>query len=133
MPGEERMNKHIDVISILWIVSGALGILIGLFIFWMFIGISYIPDVDWEASQILKVVGVWAGGIIAFFSIPEIIAGVGLIKRKEWGRILALVVSFFNLIWFPLGTALGVYSIIILLNDESVGIFNPQIQKGKGS
>jgi len=56
-----------------------------------------------------------------------------LIKRKEWGRILALVVSFFNLIWFPLGTALGVYSIIILLNDESVKIFNPQIQQGKES
>jgi hypothetical protein len=127
------MNKHIDVISVLWIVSGALGILIGLFTFWLFFGISYIPDVDWEASQILRIVGVWAGGIIAFFSIPEIIAGVGLIKRKEWGRILALVVSFFNLIWFPLGTALGVYSIIILLNDESVKIFNPQIQQGKES
>lgn len=122
------MNKHIDVISILWIVSGSLGILIGIFIFLMFFGIAYIPDVDWQASQILKVVGVWGGGIIAFFSIPEIIAGVGLIKRKEWGRILALVVSFFNLIWFPLGTALGVYSIIILLNDESVKIFNPQIK-----
>lgn len=127
------MNKHIDVISVLWIVSGALGILIGLFIFWMFIGISYIPDMDWEASQILKIVGAWAGGIIAFLSIPEIIAGVGLIKRKEWGRILALVVSFLNLIWFPLGTALGVYSIIVLLNDESIKIFNPQIQKGKES
>ncbi len=127
------MNKHIDVISVLWIVSGALGILIGLFTFWLFFGISYIPDVDWEASQILRIVGVWAGGIIAFFSIPEIIAGVGLIKRKEWGRILALVVSFLNLIWFPLGTALGVYSIIILLNDESVKIFNPQIPQGKES
>jgi len=127
------MNKHIDVISVLWIVSGALGILIGIFTFWLFFGISYIPDVDWQASQILRVIGVWGGGIIAFFSIPEIIAGVGLIKRKEWGRILALVVSFLNLIWFPLGTALGVYSIIILLNDESVKIFNPQIQQGKGS
>jgi hypothetical protein len=127
------MNKHIDVISVLWIVSGALGILFGLLIFWMFIGISIIPDLGWEVSQILKVVGVWAGGIIVFFSIPEIIAGIGLIKRQEWGRVLALVVSFLNLIWFPLGTALGVYSIIILLNDESVKIFNPQIQQGKGS
>jgi hypothetical protein len=127
------MNKHIDVISVLWIVSGALGILLGFFAFFLLFGISYIPDMDWEASQILKIVGAWGGGIIAFFSVPEIIAGIGLIKRKEWGRILALVVSFFNLIWFPLGTALGVYSIIILLNDESVQIFNPQIQKRKES
>jgi len=122
------MNKHIDVISVFWIVSGALGIIFGLFLFWFFYGISFIPDVDWQASQILRIVGAWGGGIIAFFSIPEIIAGIGLIKRKEWGRILALVVSFFNLIWFPLGTALGVYSIVILLNDESVKIFNPKIK-----
>jgi hypothetical protein len=120
------MNKHIDVISVLWIVSGALGILFAFLFFWFFYGVSFISDVDWQASQILRVVGTWGSGIIAFFSIPEIIAGVGLIKRKEWGRILALVVSFFNLVWFPLGTALGVYSIIILLNDESVKIFNPQ-------
>ena len=122
------MNKHIDVISVLWIVSGALGILFAFLIFWFFYGISFIPDVDWQASQILRVVGTWGSGIIAFFSIPEIIAGIGLIKRKEWGRILALVVSFFSLVWFPLGTALGVYSIIILLNDESVKIFNPQMK-----
>jgi hypothetical protein len=122
------MNKHIDVISVLWIVSGALGILFAFLIFWFFYGISFIPDVDWQASQILRVVGTWGSGIITFFSIPEIIAGIGLIKRKEWGRILALVVSFFNLVQFPLGTALGVYSIIILLNDESVKIFNPQMK-----
>ena len=122
------MNKHIDVVSVLWIVSGSLGILLGFFTFWLFYGISFIPDMDWEATQILRVVGIWGGAIIAFFSIPEIIAGVGLIKRKEWGRILALVVSFFNLIWFPLGTALGVYSIIILLNYESVKIFNPKMK-----
>ena len=122
------MNKHIDVISVLWIVSGALGILLAILVFWFFYGISFIPDVDWQASQILRVIGTWGAGIIAFFSIPEIFAGIGLIKRKEWGRILALVVSFFNLIWFPLGTALAVYSIIILLNDESVKIFNPQMK-----
>lgn len=122
------MNKHIDVISVLWIVWGGLGILSAFLVFWFFYGISFIPDIDWQASQILRIVGNWGAGIIAFFSIPEIIGGIGLIKRKEWGRIMALVVSFFNLVWFPLGTALGVYSIVILLNDESVQIFNPQVK-----
>ncbi len=120
------MNKHIDVISVLWIVSGCLGILMGIFILVLFNGIAYIPDMDWEASQILKIIGVWVGGFIALFSVPEIIGGIALTKRKEWGRILVLVVSFFNLIWFPLWTALGVYSIVILLNDESVKICNPK-------
>ena len=36
-----------------------------------------------------------------------------------------LVMSFFNLIRIPLGTILGVYSIWVLLNDETIRLFNP--------
>jgi hypothetical protein len=39
------------------------------------------------------------------------------------GRIMTLVVSFLNLIWFPFWTALGVYSIVVLLKDETVQLF----------
>ena len=49
---------------------------------------------------------------------------ISLIKRKEWGRIMVLVVSFFNLINFPLGTALGIYSIIILMKEETAKLFS---------
>ena len=44
-------------------------------------------------------------------------------RRQEWGRILVLVVSFFHLMSFPLGTALGVYSFVILLKEETVKLF----------
>jgi hypothetical protein len=40
-------------------------------------------------------------------------------------RILVLVVSFFNLLHVPLGTLLGVYSLWVLLNDETIRQFNP--------
>jgi hypothetical protein len=36
---------------------------------------------------------------------------------------MVLIVSFFNLLNIPLGTALGVYSFIILLKDETVQLF----------
>jgi hypothetical protein len=48
-------------------------------------------------------------------------------KKKEWGRITMLVISFFNLIHIPLGTVLGVYSIWVLLNDETIRLFNPAL------
>jgi hypothetical protein len=57
------------------------------------------------------------------FALPELIGGIALWKRQEWGRVLVLVISFFNLINFPLGTALGIYSIIILLKEETVKLF----------
>ncbi len=126
------MNKHVDVISILWIVSGSLGILMAIFIFWFFWAITFIPDVGHGASYILRLIATWGFIFLAIFSIPEIIGGIGLLKRKEWGRIMVLVVSFFNLISFPLGTALGVYSFIILLKEDTARLFalNQEVKKG---
>lgn len=125
------MDKHVDVISILWIVSGSLGILIAIFIFWLLWGITFIPNIGYEASYILRLIATWVSIFLAVFSAPEIIGGIGLLRRKEWGRILVLVVSFFNLVNFPLGTALGVYSFIILLKEETVRLFalNQKVKK----
>jgi hypothetical protein len=118
------MDKHVDIISILWIVSGSLGILLAIFAFWLLWGITFVPNIGYEATYILRLVATWGSIFLAVFSAPEIIGGIGLIKRKEWGRIVVLVVSFFNLINFPLGTALGIYSIIILMKEETAKLFS---------
>ena len=117
------MEKHIDVIAALWIVWGALGVIFGLFILGILFGISFIPDMGREAPFILRTVGLGVGLFFVILSIPEVIAGIGLLKRREWGRILALVEAFLNLFWIPLGTVLGIYSIIILLNEETAQLF----------
>jgi phage shock protein PspC (stress-responsive transcriptional regulator) len=56
-------------------------------------------------------------------SIPGIIAGIGLFKRKEWARILTLIISVLDLVNFPFGTAVGVYSIWALVQPEVVEEF----------
>jgi len=60
---------------------------------------------------------------LAVLSIPNIIAGVGLQKRREWARILTIVLSVLHLFNFPLGTALGAYAMWALLNDQSKAYF----------
>ena len=56
--------------------------------------------------------------VLIVLSIPGIIAGIGLLKRKEWARILTLILSALDLFNFPLGTALGIYSIWALVQPE---------------
>jgi len=46
------------------------------------------------------------------------VAGRGLKARKAWGRNLALVLAAFNLLLLPLGTALGLYSLWVLLHED---------------
>ena len=117
------MEKHVQLIAILWIIYGILGILFACGVFILLFGISFIPDMGDIAPGVLRLVATAAGFFFLVFSLPELIAGIGLQKRQEWGRILTLIVSFFNLLSFPLGTALSIYSLVILLKEETTKLF----------
>jgi hypothetical protein len=119
------MERHVELIAILWIILGILGIMFGFVIFLVLLGVSFIINTGDLAPGILRI-GAWFVSVFFMaFSLPELIGGIGLLKKKEWGRILVLVVSFFNLIHFPLGTALSIYSLVILLKEETAKLFRP--------
>ncbi len=117
------MEKHIQLCGFLWIAHGCLILVGGLGVFGLLFGLSFIPDIDAEGTTILRIVGVSVGGLMWLLSIPKIVAGIGILKRKEWARILTLILSFLALLNMPLGTALGIYSFIILLKEETVRLF----------
>ena len=53
-----------------------------------------------------------------------IIAGIGLLKRREWARILTIILGIFHLFGFPIGTAIGVYTLYVLFNDQAKALFS---------
>ncbi len=129
------MEKHVQILGILHIVYSSLGVLIGAILFIFFAGlgtfIGSIPDVPSPAQEgvpaILFIVGFAIGSVLFLLSIPGIIGGIGLLKHKEWARILTLIVAFFDLLHIPLGTALGAYTIWALLNNDTIKLFqHPQ-------
>ena len=116
------MEKHINVVAALHIGFSIFGIIMGVIIFAVLHLVGDIAD-DHEAEFVLSII---ANVMIIFFavlSIPGIIAGIGLFKRKEWARILTLIVSVLDLFNFPLGTAVGAYSIWALVQPETVEHF----------
>lgn len=48
----------------------------------------------------------------------SVAAGIGLIKGKSWGRTLALVNAVLDLLNIPIGTVIGVLTLIYLLRPE---------------
>ena len=123
---EDKMEKHVNLLGILWIAYGALTLFGGFVTFFVLLGVSFIPDISYEAPVILRTVGVGVALFLFILGIPKIIAGIGLMKRKEWGRILALIVAFLSILSLPLGTALAIYSFVILVKDESIQLFKSQ-------
>lgn len=81
---------------------------------------------DRDVIEILSIIAL----IIIVFGIltavPSIIGGIFLLKFKEWSRILVIIISFINLINFPIGTAVGIYSLWVLLNKETIKLFIDQ-------
>jgi O-antigen/teichoic acid export membrane protein len=118
------MENHVTAVGALSIGLSILGILIGGFIFVLLAGIGFVVQ-DEEAAPILAVVGFALGIFLFILSIPGIIGGIGLFKRKEWARILVLITSALHILNFPIGTAIGGYSIWVLVNPETIRLFNP--------
>jgi F0F1-type ATP synthase membrane subunit a len=123
-----RIEKHITTVAALHIGLSIFGIIIGAFIFIILTAIGFASR-DEDALAVLAAIGTIVSIFLFVLSVPGIIGGIGLLKRKEWARILILVVSAIDLINIPIGTALGVYSIWVLVNDETVKLFSAAFMK----
>lgn len=117
------MKKHVDLLAILFIVYHSIGLMIALGLTGILSAAGLFSG-DPQAAGILALVSTVVFTLLLAVSAPGIVAGVGLLKRWWWARILALVVAFLNLICFPLGTALGVYTFWVLMQDGTVAEFD---------
>lgn len=61
--------------------------------------------------------------VIAVFVLAKaavgFMAGWGLMHREPWARVIALVLGFLSLFNIPFGTAVGVYTLWVLLPAQS--------------
>lgn len=119
----EQLQQHVPIVAWLNIVGSALLLLIAILL------LVFLPSIglftgDREAAGILAIVGVSIGIFMGVLALPGLLAGIGLLKRKNWGRILAIIVGFLNLLNFPLGTVIGVYTLWVLFQDAATTYFD---------
>lgn len=124
------MKQHVSILGTLYIVFGALGILLAIGLLVLFGGIAGIvrmtAEGDPDAALAVPILGglaLFLFVIVSLFSIPGVVVGVGLVKLKSWARIGGLVLSVLNLMNVPFGTALGAYGLWVLLSKETESVF----------
>lgn len=116
------MEKHLTLVAALNIGFGFLGVLLALILFIVLVGAGIISG-DTQALTITSIVGSALGFFFLVLSIPEIIGGFGLLKRKPWARTLVLIIACVDLIFIPIGTLIGIYELWVLLNKETMELF----------
>jgi hypothetical protein len=116
---ENKMRKHVTIVAALRIGFGILGLIAAVTIwFAMGFALSQIMG-DEVATTVVSFIKVFLSIIIAFMSILGIIGGIGLLAYQEWARILVIIVSAIGCLNVPIGTLVGVYSIWVLVQDET--------------
>ena len=126
-----RVQRHLQSLGILWCVFGAfrvLSALLGFFVFraatwrhfggdWPF-GWGGMHGPSWMALlPVFVTMTVVMAGLAVF-------AGYSLLNRKPWGRMLTIVLAVLALFKFPVGTALGIYTLWVLAPMSSAAEYD---------
>ena len=69
-------------------------------------------------SELFPVLLYLVGGTLALLGLGGIGVGLGLKQRRPWARIVAIILGILALFHPPFGTALGVYTLWVLLTDD---------------
>jgi hypothetical protein len=128
VPYVPRVQGHLKTLGILWCIYGGYRVLLGLGASLFLMGLSrggfferFSPDHNFPFAMMPMM-----GGLATFVFIVSIISaalafitGYALLNRKSWGRTLAIVAAVLSLIKIPAGTALGIYTLWVLVPGHS--------------
>lgn len=118
-----RMKKHVTVVGAIHIGFGLLGLIGALAVFFALNFAKGFVLNEEVPSLVLGILSISIPLLIGFMSTLGLIGGIGLLSLKSWARYLIIVVAALGCLNIPIGTLKGVYSLWVLLQDETIALF----------
>lgn len=126
------MKRHVDFLALLYVIWGALFLLVGVSGLALSGGAAAIVS----STGIVRQGASLAAGLTAItMAVVALLAlvwaalhlwvGSQLRRYVAWARLLALGLAVINIVLPPFGTALGIYACWVLLTDEGRRLFEP--------
>jgi hypothetical protein len=122
------MRSHINLLGILHLVWGGVGLVLGASLLLLAIGAAAIARADGSdpltavLSALLFVIFATVLGIAGW---ANTWAGRAIRQHRARGRAAALLLSAMNVFILPFGTALAIYGLWVLLNNDARAMFEP--------
>jgi hypothetical protein len=120
---DSKMKKHVTIVGAIHIGFGILGLIGALALFFAlnfargFVGGDEIP------TMVLGFLALSLPLLVGFMSTLGLVGGIGLLSFQPWARYLIIVVAALGCLNIPIGTLKGVYSLWVLLQDETIKLF----------
>ncbi|KAA6460159.1 zinc ribbon domain-containing protein [Acidobacteria bacterium AB60] len=115
-------------LAVVWYIYGGLTLALGL------IGMAFVDSFlhgrfhYWTHGPLPPM---WIGPIIHFAWLFTLVraglalaAGYGLMHREPWGRVVAIVSAFFNILKIPIGTGLAIWTLVTLMGYRNTTLYD---------
>jgi len=122
------MKKHVTIVGAIHIGFGILGLIAALAVFFILNFARGFVEGEEVPNMVLKVLSISVPLLVGFMSTLGLVGGIGLLSHYPWARYLIIVVAALGCLNIPIGTLKGVYSLWVLLQDDTIKLFeNKQI------
>jgi hypothetical protein len=120
---DSKMKKHVTVVGAIHIGFGVLGLIAAIAVFFALRFAKGFVINEEVPTMVLSFLSVSLPVLIGFMSTLGLVGGIGLLTYQPWARYLVIVVAALGCLNIPIGTLKGVYSLWVLLQDESIKLF----------
>lgn len=112
------IERHKHILGILYVVFSSLHLL------FVFVGVVFLSELipvvssDQESIWVFNLVRSIVIVLTLVLTLPGLIAGIGLINKKDWGLLVAFIISIIALPLFPFWTFISIYTIVIFIMSQ---------------
>ena len=120
---DSKMKKHVVVVGAIHIGFGFLGLILAAGVFFVLNFAKGMVGGEEIPTMVLGFLSVSLPLLFGLMSTLGLIGGIGLLSLQPWARYLIIVVAALGCLNIPIGTLKGVYSLWVLLQDETIKLF----------
>jgi hypothetical protein len=120
---ESKMRKHVTVVGAIHIGFGAIGLIGAFAIFFVLNFAKGQVGNDDVAQTVVGFLSISLPLLVGCMSTLGLVGGIGLLTFQPWARFLVIVVAALGCLNIPIGTLKGVYSLWVLLQDDTIALF----------
>ena len=118
---QDRLQRHLRTLGTLWIIVGVLFLIPAAILLTLGSTVHFVlrgePFVRFFGPLVLAMIG----SSLLILAAGGICVGWGLMQRQSWARVAAIVLGILALFHPPIGSALGIYTLWVLLADDAGG------------
>ncbi|MDE3057940.1 MAG: hypothetical protein KGJ59_08285 [Bacteroidota bacterium] len=124
----ENVVSHISVLCVLYFLLAG-GFLFFAVMVYIFMGQTGFPFLGMQTFSISQNTAVMLIVFFLFLTVVAALGALGMLQWKEWGRKIILVLGAAFVLFIPIGTVVGAYTIWVLTHEKARYYFSGEVKE----